>query len=137
MKVSNYAVCAGLAVLLAACSGSAKLTTVQDQRVFFDFDKYNIRSDARDGLQAQAEWLRANEGVRVLLAGHADERGTREYNLALGMRRANAAKQVLVANGVSANRIELISYGKDKPWTPGTGERVWAKNRNVHTTVIR
>jgi len=137
MKVSNYAVVGLAAVLLAACGGSAKLTDVNDQRVFFDFDKYNIRPDAREGLLAQAEFLRANENVRVLLAGHCDERGTREYNLALGMRRANAAKQVLVANGVAANRIELVSYGKDRPWVPGTGERVWAKNRNVHTTVIR
>ena len=137
MKVSNLALCAGLTVLLAACGGSARLTTVEDQRVFFNFDKYYIRPDAKQGLLAQAEFLRANEDIRVLLAGHCDERGTREYNLALGMRRANSAKQVLVANGVAANRIELISYGKDNPWTPGTGERVWALNRNVHTTIIR
>jgi len=136
MKVSNYAVTAGLAVLLAACGGSAKLTDVNDQRVFFDFDKYNIRPDAKEGLQAQAELLKTND-QRVLLAGHCDERGTREYNLALGMRRANAAKQVLVANGVAANRIDTVSYGKDRPWVKGTGERVWAQNRNVHTTVVK
>jgi len=137
MKVSNYAVCAGFAVLLAACGGSAKLTDVNDQRVFFDFDKYNIRTDARDGLLAQAEYLKTNEDVRVLLAGHCDERGTREYNLALGARRANAAKQVLVANGIAAHRIDTVSYGKDRPWVAGTGERVWAQNRNVHTTVVK
>lgn len=137
MKVSNIAV--GLAVLLAACGGSSTrtLTTVDGERIFFDFDQYNIRPDARDGLQAQAEFLRANEDVRILLEGHADERGTREYNLALGARRANSARQFLIREGVAANRIETISFGKDRPWVQGTGERVWQQNRNVHTVVIQ
>ncbi|QXM25445.1 peptidoglycan-associated lipoprotein Pal [Elioraea tepida] len=104
-------------------------------RVFFDFDRYDIRPDGRATLQRQAEWLQRYGSVNVLIAGHADERGTREYNLALGQRRANAARDFLVAQGVSAARIQTISYGKDRPIALGSNEEAWAQNRVAITSV--
>ncbi len=90
-------------------------------RVFFDFDRSNIRADQRPVLQRQAEWMGRFPDVRVQVEGHTDERGTREYNLALGQRRANAARDVLVASGVNGARITTISYGKDRPLGAGLG----------------
>ena len=86
-------------------------------------------------MQAQADWLRANSGVSVILEGHADERGTREYNLALGERRATAAKNYLVALGISGSRVGTISYGKERPADPGSNEAAWAKNRRGRMAV--
>ncbi|MCL2369483.1 MAG: peptidoglycan-associated lipoprotein Pal [Alphaproteobacteria bacterium] len=105
-------------------------------RVFFAFDRYDISEEARINLQGQALFMQNNPAVRITIEGHADERGTREYNLALGARRANAARNVLIAEGVEANRIRTVSYGKDRPWKLGTGESVWRYNRNA-TTVVR
>jgi peptidoglycan-associated lipoprotein len=104
-------------------------------RVFFDFDRYDIRPDGRATLQRQAEWLQRYATVNVLIAGHADERGTREYNLALGQRRANAARDFLVARGVSGARIQTVSYGKDRPIAFGSNEEAWAQNRVAITSV--
>ena len=100
-------------------------------RVFFDFDKYDIRTDARVRLEAQAEWLKANPGVTVTIEGHCDERGTREYNLALGERRATAVKNFLIALGIDGNRISTISYGKERPDVLGSNEFAWSQNRRA------
>jgi peptidoglycan-associated lipoprotein len=137
MKVSNYAVLAGAAAVLAACNGAAKISDIENQRVFFAFDSAEINKDAKDRLGAQAEFLKQASDIKVQVAGNCDERGTEAYNLALGARRANAAKQVLVGNGIEAKRIKTISYGKDRPWVKGTGEKVWSQNRNATTTVAK
>jgi peptidoglycan-associated lipoprotein len=98
-------------------------------RVLFDFDSYALRPDARAMLEKQAAWLQQNRTVTVTIEGHADERGTREYNLALGERRANAARDYLVALGIDPNRIKTISYGKERPVDARSTEDAWSKNR--------
>jgi peptidoglycan-associated lipoprotein len=100
------------------------------ERVFFDFDQYDLEPAARRTVECWANYLKDKPGVTVLVEGNADERGTREYNLALGDRRANAVKNYLVALGVNARRVRTISYGKERPWVPGANEAAWAKNRN-------
>lgn len=102
-------------------------------RVFFGFDKSSLTSDAREVLAAQADFLKANPGVTVTIEGHADERGTREYNLALGERRANSAKNYLVALGVAEGRIRTTSYGKERPAVLGHNEFAWSQNRRAVT----
>jgi peptidoglycan-associated lipoprotein len=104
-------------------------------RVFFDFDSASVRPDGRSTLQRQAEWLGRYGSVNVQVAGHADERGTREYNLALGQRRANAARDLLVAQGVASARVSTISFGKDRPIALGSNEEAWAQNRVAITSV--
>ena len=104
-------------------------------RVYFDFDSYSIRSDASRILAAQAAWLSRYPQVQVRIEGNADERGTREYNLALGARRAEAVRSFLIANGIPASRIDTISYGKERPVAFGSNEQAWAQNRNAHTTI--
>jgi peptidoglycan-associated lipoprotein len=104
-------------------------------RVFFETDSSTIRGDQRPVLERQARWMNQHQQVQVMLEGHADERGTREYNLALGQRRANAARDVLVANGVSGARVSTISYGKDRPTALGSSEEAWAQNRRAVTVV--
>lgn len=98
-------------------------------RIFFGFDKSDISSDAAETLRKQAAWMQTNPNVTVIVEGHADERGTREYNLALGERRANAMREQLIALGVSPARIETISYGKERPAVTGSNESAWAQNR--------
>ena len=105
-------------------------------RVFYGFDQYTLTSEARATLRRQAAWLASYPGVRVLIAGNADERGTREYNLALGARRANAARDYLVSQGVDPARIETVSYGKENPVCRQSTEECWARNRNA-TTIIQ
>lgn len=104
-------------------------------RVFFDFDKAVIMAAAEKTLKRQAVWLKQYGGVTVTVEGHCDERGTREYNLALGERRANAIKNYLVALGVDANRIATISYGKERPEALGHNEAAWSQNRRSVTAV--
>ena len=104
-------------------------------RVFFAFDKYNLTAKARETLQRQATWLNKYPQVTVTIEGHCDERGTREYNLALGDRRATAAKNYLIALGVNPNRIKTISYGKERPAVAGSNEAAWAQNRRAVTVV--
>jgi len=103
--------------------------------VFFAFDRADISPEARQILARQADWLRRYPNVTVTIEGHCDERGTREYNLALGERRAQAAKNVLVASGISASRISTISYGKERPAVVGSAEESYAQNRRAVTVV--
>lgn len=100
-------------------------------RVYFDTDSSSLSTTAQDTLAKQAAWLRAYPSVNITVEGHADERGTREYNLALGDRRANAAKNYLVSQGVSAGRVNTISYGKERPVALGSNEEAWAQNRRA------
>ena len=105
-------------------------------RVYFDTDQYDIREDAGPVLTNQAAWLVRYPNVQIRIEGNADERGTREYNLALGSRRANSVRDYLVQHGVAAARIATISYGKERPIDPGTDEGAWQKNRNGHTAIV-
>ena len=102
-------------------------------RVFFATNESVLTTASRDTLRKQEEWLRKNSKINVVLEGHADERGTREYNLALGERRANAAKDYLMTYGISANRISVISYGKERPVDSGSNPLAWSKNRRSVT----
>lgn len=103
--------------------------------VYFDLDSYDIRSDAMPVLDAQAAWLRRYPNVSIRIEGNCDERGTREYNLALGSRRANAVKDYLVSRGVSPSRIMTLSNGKERPVNPGTDEEAYQQNRNGQTII--
>ncbi|MBM3571803.1 MAG: peptidoglycan-associated lipoprotein Pal [Alphaproteobacteria bacterium] len=98
-------------------------------RVFFDFDKSDVRPAGQQVLQKQAAWLKTYPNVTLTIEGHADERGTREYNLALGDRRANSVKNYLVALGIQGNRLRTISYGKERPAVLGSNEAAWSQNR--------
>lgn len=100
-------------------------------RVFFDFDKSDLRPDAIDTLNRQADWMNANGAITVTIEGHCDERGTREYNLALGERRAAAARQYLESMGVGGGRMDTVSYGKERPAVLGSNEAAWAQNRRA------
>ena len=102
-------------------------------RVFFATNESVLTTASRDTLRKQAAWLRKNSDINVVLEGHADERGTREYNLALGERRANAAKDYLMTYGISENRISVISYGKERPVDSGSSPLAWSKNRRSVT----
>ena len=102
-------------------------------RVFFATNESILTTASRDTLRKQANWLRENSSINVVVEGHADERGTREYNLALGERRANAAKDYLITYGISANRISVISYGKERPVDSGSNPLSWSKNRRSVT----
>jgi peptidoglycan-associated lipoprotein len=104
-------------------------------RVFFPFDRSDITPEAQEILARQADWLRRYPNVTVTIEGHCDERGTREYNLALGERRAQAVKNVLIAAGIPAGRISTISYGKERPAVVGSSEEAYAQNRRAVTTV--
>jgi peptidoglycan-associated lipoprotein len=102
------------------------------QDIFFDFDSYIIRVDDRSILKQMADWLVANETIKLTIEGYCDERGTIEYNLALGQKRAEAAKDYFVKSGVSASRIRTVSYGKEAPGEAGHTEEAWARNRRDH-----
>ena len=104
---------------------------LQGRVVYFDFDKYDIRYDAEAMLSAHASYLSAHPGARVRVEGHADERGTREYNMALGERRAKAAAAYLTSKGASSSQIEVISYGEERPAALGHEESSWAQNRRA------
>ena len=100
-------------------------------RVFFDFDKSNLSPDARTAVERWAAWLKTYPANKVAIQGHADERGTREYNLALGERRADSARDYLVSLGIDSNRVRIVSFGKERPAVPGSNERAWAQNRRA------
>ena len=121
---------------LGPAAGTAQDFVVNvGDRVFFGYDQYGISTDASAVLSNQAMWLKNFPNATIALEGHADERGTREYNLALGERRANAAKEYLVSLGVDAARIKTISFGKERPVALGHNEAAWAQNRRSVTVV--
>lgn len=104
--------------------------------IFFDTDRFNIDSADIAALQTQADWLKQYPNKRAVIQGHADERGTREYNLALGERRANAAKNYLTSLGIEASRLSVVSFGKERPAAVGSDENSWAQNRRAVTVTI-
>jgi peptidoglycan-associated lipoprotein len=111
-------------------AGADRAMTI-GEKVYFDFDRAEIKPEFMSVIKAQAAKLAANASSKVTLEGHCDERGTREYNLSLGERRAKSVKDVLVANGISADRVKLVSFGEDRPAAEGHDEGAWAKNRRV------
>jgi len=139
--------------LIAACSNSNETQTASaattsvapgtvgdfrqnvGDRVFFDTDSSTVREDGRQTLNRQAEWLKKYPNYQITVEGHCDERGTREYNLALGERRANAARQYLIAQGIPAARLKTVSYGKERPDPVGSDEAAWARNRRAVTAL--
>ena len=140
-------------VLIAACSSNsdqqqaaAATTTVTPgsvadfrqnvgDRVFFDTDMSTVNDQGRQTLNRQAEWLKKYPNYQITIEGHCDERGTREYNLALGERRANAARQYLIGQGIPAARLKTISYGKERPDPVGSDEAAWSRNRRAVTAL--
>ena len=132
--------------LLAGCSGKKGMMGVDSalvkdfeskagDRVHFAFNKSDITKEAKTTLHRQAEWLKAHPHIRASVQGHCDERGTREYNLALGERRARSAEKALESHGIHADRLETISYGKERPAVLGTTEEAYAKNRRAVTAL--
>ena len=123
----------------AAVPGSQAdfVASVASDTIYFDTDRYNVDSADAATLQSQAQWLARYPQRRITIEGHADERGTRDYNLALGERRANAAKTYLVGLGVGAERISTISYGKERPVALGSDESSWARNRRAVTVTVQ
>ena len=117
------------AIVGPARGSQEELTVEVGDRVFFDFDQYNIRSDQRNTVEALAAWLDANPSKTLTVEGHADERGTREYNLALGERRANSVRDYLVALGINPARLTTVSFGEERPAVLGSNESAWAQNR--------
>jgi peptidoglycan-associated lipoprotein len=107
---------------------------VQD-RIFFGYDAFDLNDESKKALDKQVAWLKSDEKIKIIIEGHCDERGTREYNLALGERRANSAKKYLIDNGIAQNRISLISYGKEKLAFFGASEDIFAKNRRAVSVV--
>jgi peptidoglycan-associated lipoprotein len=122
--------------------GAATPGSVQDfvvnvgDRIYFDLDSYQVRPEAGPRLDAQAQWLLRYPNVTVRIEGNADERGTREYNLALGARRAESVRNYLIQRGVPAGRIDTISFGKERPIATGSNEEAWARNRNAGTAIV-
>ncbi|MEM7506796.1 MAG: peptidoglycan-associated lipoprotein Pal [Pseudomonadota bacterium] len=149
----------GAALLLAACSSDpeagpdagvtgggstaggpapntlAYFNQVVGDRVFFDTDRHDLNSSAQATLSGQAQWLNSNPGTTAVIEGHADERGTRQYNLALGARRANSVYNYLISQGVEANRLRTVSYGKERPIALGSDPNSWSQNRRGMTVV--
>ncbi len=119
----------------AVISTEEALSELKD--ALFDYDKYDIRQDARAALDSAAAWLNKNKNVKILIEGHCDDRGTNEYNLALGEKRATAARDYLIARGVASARISTISYGEEKPVCTEHNESCWQKNRRAHFVVTK
>lgn len=105
--------------------------------IYFDYDQYDIRPDAKPILEGIAAWLSKNPKIKLLIEGHCDERGTNEYNIALGDRRAKSARDFLIALGISTDRIEMISYGEEKPICTEHSEECWSKNRRAHFVILK
>jgi peptidoglycan-associated lipoprotein len=117
-----------------AIAAQAEEVEVQD-RIFFGYDSTNLSDDAKKILTTQVEWLKSDPSIKVIIEGHCDERGTREYNIALGEKRANAVKKFLITSGIDALRIKTVSYGKERPAFFGNNEESMAKNRRAVTVV--
>jgi len=111
------------------------MSPISLNHVYFDFDSYSLTSEAKSTLEANGRELKRVTAANITIEGHCDERGTKAYNLALGEKRANAAREYLVALGVSASRINVVSYGKERPFDEGHDEAAWAKNRRAHFVV--
>lgn len=120
---------------LRAAKAAAEKRRFSDQNIHFAFDSSELSSMAMTLLKEKAEFLKNNTGVSVTIEGHCDERGTTEYNLALGERRAQSAKNYLVNLGISASRLNTVSYGEERPLDPGHGESAWQKNRRAHFVI--
>lgn len=114
----------------------ADLSQTAGDTVFFGYNQYNLSTQAQAVLARQAAWLKAYPEARIRVAGNCDERGTREYNLALGARRANAARNYLTSQGIDAARVTTISYGKERPSSTGSNEAAWAQNRNAMSVLV-
>jgi len=112
-----------------------EIANFQDRDIYFDFDKFNLTPDARKVLAEKASFLNAHPEIKIKIEGHCDERGTREYNLALGERRAKSAQDYLVFLGINPTRVSTISYGEERPVDPGHNEEAWTKNRRAHFVV--
>ena len=156
--MKRYALILALVVALAAGFGCAKkkaaepgyadnsdsvspemqaaIQQITDGRVLFAFDKFSIKPEYKDVLKTKADLMKKYNTIKVRIEGNCDERGTQEYNLALGERRARAAYEYMIRLGVSAEQLDIISYGKERPAVEGTGEAVWAKNRRDEFNVI-
>ena len=151
--VKYFMITAVCSLLLSACATTKKAANIQGDvytgnetveylasgvrdRVFFATNKSVLTTASRDTLRKQAAWMRKNKNINVTMEGHADERGTREYNLALGERRANAAKDYLMTYGISGKRISVISYGKERPVNNGSTPLAWSQNRRAVTVKI-
>lgn len=113
------------------------VASVSSDRILFGTDQYDVDAQDQQILQSQAAWLQQNPNVRVTIEGHCDERGTRDYNIALGERRANAAKNYLASLGIDAARITTVSYGKERPAALGSDESAWAQNRRAVTVTVQ
>ncbi|MCC5982040.1 MAG: peptidoglycan-associated lipoprotein Pal [Oceanicaulis sp.] len=164
MKLAPFAAVAAFSLLVTACASRPDTTEVVEgpgpvtrdtsttpagpvpgsiedfqlnagDRVFYGFDRFDLDSAARETLRRQAAWLASHPNARILIAGNTDERGTREYNLALGARRANSARDFLVSQGVDPSRISTVSYGKERPSCTQSTESCWAQNRNAITVI--
>ena len=134
----NYTSGSGSASSSAAAGGSASAKYLVENvgdRIFFATDQSILDASARGTLVRQAEWLNQNGGINLTIEGHADERGTREYNLALGARRANAVRDFLISQGVNASRVQTISFGKERPVSLCSEESCWSKNRRSVSTI--
>jgi peptidoglycan-associated lipoprotein len=156
MRLHSFALVASL-FLLAACAsdsenpatgsnagytGSDAVSAAQaafakeaGDIVYFDYDSSSLTTEGKETLKAQAEYLKKNADTKATVEGHTDERGTREYNLALGERRANAVKQLLESHGISADRLSIVSYGKERPAVMGSDESAWSQNRRAVTVL--
>ncbi len=120
---------------LAACGGTKMPANLNEEKVFFAFDSAEVQPEMARNLQGQALYMKKHPDINVTMEGHCDKRGSTEYNLALGALRAGNAAHVLTKDGIEPSRVKTISYGKERPQYFGTGEEVWAKNRNTTTRV--
>ncbi|MCQ2444729.1 MAG: peptidoglycan-associated lipoprotein Pal [Mailhella sp.] len=130
VEAGNTSVASGNAALDAACQ------QITDGVVYFDYNKYDIKAEYRDMLKEKADLMKQFNSIKVRIEGNCDARGTQEYNLALGERRARAAYEYMVRLGVAADQLDMISFGKERPAVEGSGEKVWAKNRRDEFNVV-
>lgn len=121
--------------VLAGCNGTSTTSNIDGDKVFFAFDSAEITNEMKQNLEEQSLFLKKNPDIDIVMEGHCDERGSTEYNLALGALRAGNAAHVLIKDGIEPSRIRTISYGKERPQYFGTGEQVWSKNRNATTRI--
>lgn len=145
--VKNIALGLCALVLVSGCSGKKSMSSsehgMQSQfareagsdKVYFAFDKSNVNEEGKATLHKQAEWLKSHDSVKIIIGGHCDERGSQEYNLALGEKRADSVKKILVKHGVNCSRIETISYGKERPEDMGHDEHAHKMNRRAVTVL--